>query len=135
VASSGDGLSAERALGPFLVRTDPAAVTAFARETGAPADRVPFTFPVRWLARPELQAAAVEIIGDVNWVPIHESQSFDYHAPLSLNMDYEMSVTMKRELEPSRIVVFAHVGPSGDAIHVRMEMILRIIPLPVGHAA
>jgi hypothetical protein len=135
VTSSGDGLSAERALGPFLVRTEPADVTAFARQTGARADHVPFTFPVRWLARRELQAAAVEIIGDVNWVPIHESQSFDYRAPLSLNTDYEISVTMKRELEPSRIVVVVHVGPSGEAIHLRMEMILRIIPLPAGQVA
>jgi hypothetical protein len=128
-------MSAERALGPFLVRADPANVTAFARQTGGSADHVPFTFPVRWLARPELQAAAVEMIGDVDWVPIHESQSFDYRAPLLLNTDYEMSVAMKREVEPSRIVVVAHVGPFGDAVHLRMEMILRIIPLPAEHAA
>jgi|SRR5579863_1537873 len=128
-------MSTERALGPFSVRAAAAEVAVFARETEAPGDRVPVTFPIRWLARPDLQAAAIDMIGDAHWVPIHESQSFDYHAPLALETDYAMDVTMKREEEPSRIVVVAQVGAAGEPPRLDMEMILRIIPLPAGQAA
>ncbi|MEW6436225.1 MAG: hypothetical protein AB1508_03530 [Pseudomonadota bacterium] len=126
---------AERPLGTFTVRATAAQATAFAHETGNPEQGVPFTFPVRWLARPDFLAAAVEMIGDANWVPIHESQSFDYRAPLAVETDYAMTVTMQRETEPSRIILLANVGPAGGAPLLDMEMMLRIVPLPAGQAA
>jgi hypothetical protein len=128
-------MSAERALGTFAVHAAAAEVAAFRRETGAGGQGVPFTFPVRWLARADFQAVAVEMIGDANWVPIHESQSFDYQAPLAADTDYEMTVIMKRETEPSRIVLVAGIGVPGGTSHLTMEMILRIIPLPSEQAA
>ncbi len=90
-------MSGERALGTFVVRATAAEAAAFQRETGGTGQGVPFTFPVRWLARPDFQAIAVDMIGDASWVPIHESQSFDYRTPLASDTDYEMAVTMKRE--------------------------------------
>ncbi|WP_297299571.1 hypothetical protein [uncultured Methylovirgula sp.] len=128
-------MPAERLLGTFTVRAAAAEAAAFAREVGSPGQSVPFTFPVRWLARPDFQAAAVEMIGDANWVPIHESQSFDYRAPLTLDADYAMTVTMKRETEPSRIILSAYVGVADEAPSLSMEMTLRIVPLPAGQAA
>lgn len=128
-------MSSERALGTFHVRAGTAEVAAFARETDAPHGRLPFTFPVRWLAQPQFQAAAIEMIGNADWVPIHESQSFDYRAPLALETDYEMRVTMNREAEPSRIVVAAQVVAADGTPRLSMEMILRIVPLPAGEAA
>jgi hypothetical protein len=128
-------MSSERALGKFAVRATAAEAEAFRRETGGTGQGVPFTFPVRWLARPDFHAVAVEMIGDANWVPIHESQSFDYQASLAPDTDYEMAVIMKREIEPSRIVLTAQIGVPNRAPHLTMEMILRIIPLPVEQAA
>jgi hypothetical protein len=128
-------MPAERPLGTFTVRATAAEAAAFARETGNPEHGVPFTFPVRWLARPDFLATAVEMIGDANWVPIHESQSFDYRAPLAVETDYAMTVTMKRETEPSRIILLANIGPAGGAPLLDMEMMLRIVPLPAGQAA
>jgi hypothetical protein len=128
-------MSSERALGTFVVRATAAEAAAFRRETGGTGQGVPFTFPVRWLARPDFQAVAVEMIGDANWVPIHESQSFDYQASLVPDTDYEMAVIMKREIEPSRIVLTAQIGAAGKAPHLTMELILRIIPLPSEQAA
>jgi hypothetical protein len=128
-------MSAERALGTFVVRASGAEAAAFRRETGGTGQRIPFTFPVRWLARADFQAVAVNMIGDANWVPIHESQSFDYRAPLAPDTDYEMAAIMKREIEPSRIVLIAEIGVPGEAPRLTMEMILRIVPLPTEQAA
>ncbi len=128
-------MSAERMLGTFVVRATAAEASAFRRETGGVGQGVPVTFPVRWLARADFHAVAVDMIGDANWVPIHESQSFHYQAPLAPDTDYEMAVIMKREIEPSRIVLVAEIGVQGGAPHFTMEMILRIIPLPTEQAA
>ncbi len=128
-------MSGERALGTFVVRATAAEAEAFRRETGGTGQGVPFTFPVRWLARADFHAVAVEMIGDANWVPIHESQSFDYRTPLAPDTDYKMAVTMKREIEPSRIVLIAQIGRPDEASYLTMEMILRIIPLPSEQAA
>jgi hypothetical protein len=128
-------MSSERALGTFTVRATAAEAAAFRRETGGTGQGVPFTFPVRWLARADFQAVAVDMIGGANWVPIHESQSFDYQASLAPDTDYEMAVIMKREIEPSRIVLTAQIGVPNHAPHLTMEMILRIIPLPAEQAA
>lgn len=125
----------DRALGPFAVRAATAEAAAFAHETGGNDGAVPFTFPVRWLARPEFQAVATELIGNDRWVPIHESQSFDYRASLAVDTDYVMTVTMKREVEPSRIILVAQIGPAGEVPRLDMEMILRIVPLPAEQAA
>jgi hypothetical protein len=128
-------VSTERSLGTFVVRAGAAEAAAFAREAGSDERAVPFTFPVRWLARPDFQAAAAEMIGNDRWVPIHESQSFDYRAPLAVDTDYEMTVAMKREIEPSRVILLAGIGAAGEAPRLSMEMVLRIVPLPSEQAA
>ncbi len=128
-------MSVERALGTFAVRASSDEADAFRRETGGSGPKIPFTFPVRWLARPDFHAIAAELIGDHDWVPIHESQSFDYRAPLAADVDYLMTVKMQRQTEPSRIILLADVGAPGEASVLSMEMILRIVPLPKGDAA
>ena len=42
---------------------------------------------------------------------------------------------MKREIEPSRIVLIAQIGLPDQTPHLLMEMILRIIPLPTEQVA
>lgn len=119
-------------LGPIMVRAGAAEVEAFRRETGGVTSRgVPFTFPVRWFAHPEIHAAAIQLIEFKPWVPIHESQSFDYEHMLDIEVDYQMRVEIARELEPSRLILRAEIGSlSGGAdICLHAEMILRIIPM------
>jgi hypothetical protein len=128
-------MTIERALGTFTVRAASEEASAFRCETGGSGQELPFTFPVRWLARPDFHASAADMIGDRNWVPIHESQSFDYRAPLAAEVDYMMTVKMQRQSEPSRIILLAEVGSAGAAPALFMEMILRIVPLPNEAAA
>lgn len=117
-------------IGPFTVRATAQEVAAFRAETFAPADEaVPFTFPVRWFARPDIRAAAESLLGSEPSIPLHESQSFDYLRSLAVETDYQMTVEITREYEPSRIILRAEIGQMGnDAPWLRSEMILRIIP-------
>lgn len=116
-------------LGPFAVRTEEAEVEAFARATGGTVGRIPFTFPVRWFARPELRAKVAEIMGEADWVPIHESQSFDYRRPLEHDGDYRMRVEMWREPKPARLILRAEIATEEDELCLSMEMILRIVTI------
>lgn len=120
-------------VGPFTVRARTTEVAAFAREAAAPLDgTVPFTFPVRWFAHPEIQAAGKKLIEGEAWIPIHESQSFDYDRPLDAETDYQMTVEIVRELEPSRLILRAEIG--GATPCLRAEMVLRIIATDQGEA-
>jgi hypothetical protein len=117
-------------LGPFMVRAAAADAGAFARATGGATGHIPFTFPVRWFARPEVRAAAAQMMGEAAWVPLHESQSFDYRMPLKSDVDYRMTIDMSREMKPARIVLRAKVVTDADEPCLTMEMILRIVSMP-----
>lgn len=115
-------------LGPLQVRASAAEVEAFRRETLAPGEAtVPFTFPIRWFTHPEIRNAGAKLVGPEPWVPIHESQSFDYERPLAADHDYEMHLEIIREADPARLVLRAEIGDAAPCL--RVEMILRIIPL------
>jgi hypothetical protein len=114
-------------IGPLTVRATAQEVATFRAETFAPADEaVPFTFPMRWFARPDIRAAAESLLGDEPSIPLHESQSFDYLSPLAIDTDYQMTVDITREYEPQRVILRAEIGR--ETIFLRSEMILRIIP-------
>ncbi|HKH81467.1 MAG TPA: hotdog fold domain-containing protein [Methylovirgula sp.] len=127
-ASTPPGASPQH-LGPFVVRVEAGEADSFRRETGGRAGRIPFTFPVRWFAHPELRAAAARMMGEAAWVPIHESQSFDYRRPLESNVDYRMSVEMSREAKPPRLILRAEVVAGEDELCLTAEMILRIVSM------
>jgi len=110
-----------------MVRAAAAETEAFRSETTGRAGRVPFTFPVRWLTCPEIRAAAAQLIDEANWVPIHESQSFDYQKPLAIEVDYRMKVEMLREAKPPRIILRAAIATLQDEPCLHLEMILRIV--------
>jgi hypothetical protein len=115
-------------IGPLKVRADPAEVEAFAQEisAGVKEEGLPFTFPIRWFTHPDIRAAGERLGGTEPWVPIHESQSFDYARPLAADVDYTMIVEISREMEPARLILRAEIGDG--APYLRAEMILRIIP-------
>lgn len=115
-------------IGPLKVRASAAEVEAFRRETSSEAagKELPFTYPVRWFTHPDIRAAGAGLVGPEPWVPIHESQSFDYERPLEVETDYQMVVELSREVEPPRLVLRAEIGNVAPCL--RSEMVLRIVP-------
>jgi hypothetical protein len=114
-------------VGPLTVRAGAAETEAFRRETLASDKGVPFTFPMRWFTHPDIRSAGTGLLGPEPWIPLHESQSFDYECPLEIDVDYQMSVDIIREFEPARLILRAEIGK--DTLCLRSEMILRIIPV------
>ena len=114
-------------LGPCAVQAEPAEVAAFRAVTGLPpGDTVPATFPMRWLAAPEVRDALLAMAAEPDLVPVHESQMFDYLAPLTVGEHYEMRLDAHRESAPERLVLTGTVTGRSGAIHLRIETMLRL---------
>ena len=102
-------------------------VSAFRAATRSGGDvRVPLTFPMRWLAQPEVRRALLEMASDAGIVPVHESQTFEYARSLSTDEPYALALHGRREIAPDRLVVDGVVSDAGGATVVRLEMILRL---------
>lgn len=126
--ASGDVL-----LGPIRVRVDEERVAHYRRETGfveTPEKIVPAAFPAVWLTAAEVGAAIRRALEGEDAVPVHESQSFHYFAPLRVGKSYDLTVAIRREKTPPRLVLNASVAtPEGDA-RLHAETLLRIVPRP-----
>ena len=119
------------ALGPFDVVADPAAIAAFAAACGHRGADIPATFPIVWLAGPELKRALRAAVGD-DALPVHESQAFDYFAPLTAGTRYRLSGVARRQANPDRLVVEAQTfDPDGRAA-LALRSVLRIVSLAGG---
>ncbi|MFO1168420.1 MAG: hypothetical protein U1E19_09950 [Rhodoblastus sp.] len=121
-------------LGPFEVATDPAVVAAFAAATGAPSGEIPVTFPIVWLSASELKAALRAAAGD-DFLPVHESQSFDYARALTPGAAYRLTAAARREAAPERLIVEADVSEPSGAPVLSMRAVLRLVPLTEGQGA
>lgn len=126
--------SEETILGPFEVATGPAEIAAFAAAIGAPASDIPATFPVVWLSSPGLRAALRAAVGP-DYLPVHESQSFDYARPLVVGATYRLTAVARRESAPARLVVAASVAEIAGTPVLTMRAVLRLAPLSGGQAA
>ena len=124
----------ETVLGPFEVATDPAAVAAFARSVAAHGEAIPATFPIVWLSAPALKAALRDAAG-AEFLPVHESQSFDYARPLVSGAGYRLTAFAARETAPDRLVVEADVCEATGAPVLTMRAVLRLVSLSGGQAA
>ena len=114
-------------LGSFAVTCEPAEVQAFRAATGlCQGDAVPSTFPMRWLAAPEVRDALLAMAPEPDLVPVHESQTFEYDAPLAVGGRYELQLTAHREATPDRLVLAGTVLGDDVAPRVRIETILRL---------
>ncbi len=123
-------------LGAFAVRAEPAEVAAFRAATGLPpGDMVPVTFPMRWLASPEVRDGLLAMASEPDLVPVHESQLFDYIAPLVTGDRYEMNLDARRETTPDRLVLTGTITAEDGTIHVRLETILRLFSTSAAAAA
>jgi len=116
------------ALGPFRLRVDPARAAAYAQETGGDGASVPLAYPAVWLAEPSLFSVVQDVCAKRDVVPVHESQSFFYDAPLVAGESYDLSVTMSSEETPPRLTMVGTVAtPEGEPC-ARIETILRLVP-------
>ncbi|MCX7899018.1 MAG: hypothetical protein N2444_02855, partial [Methylocystis sp.] len=61
-------------------------------------------------------------------VPVHESQSFAYEAPLAFGESYDAIVTLRREETPPRLVLEARVTTLSGAPVASIETVLRLVP-------
>lgn len=119
----------ETSLGPFEVAADPAQIAAFAAASGAAdAAGVPATFPIVWLANPELMAALRALAG-ADRLPVHESQSFAYARALTPGARYRLSAVARQESAPERLVVEARVTGMADEPVLEMRAVLRLVPI------
>lgn len=114
-------------LGSFAVTADRAAVDAFRAATGLPpGGGVPATFPMRWLAAPAVRDALLAMAPEPDLVPVHESQSFDYLAPLAVGQSYDMQLEARRDAAPERLVLTGTVAAVDGTVLVQVETILRL---------
>jgi hypothetical protein len=121
---------ATRSLQSFRVRVDRARAADFARETNN-ADAliaVPIAYPAVWLSEPHVYAAIAEACAEADSFPVHESQSFDYAAPVRFEADYDFSVAMSREEAPPRLRIDARLTGLDGAPVGRFETLLRLVP-------
>lgn len=121
-------------IGPFDVGADAAEAAAFRLATRVAPEgddgELPFTFPVRWLSRPEVRAAVLGCLAaedESSLLPLHESQSFDYVAALRVGVTYRMRLVLRREVDAGQIILNAEIGPTPADVHLRMEMVLRLV--------
>jgi hypothetical protein len=61
-------------------------------------------------------------------VPVHESQSFSYETPLVAGESYDVSVAMRREETPPRLVIDATIAGLDGKTVARSETMLRLVP-------
>lgn len=129
--------SGETRIGPLPVCADEERVMRYRRETGFPDTLekiVPVAFPAVWMAAPEIDSAIRARLGDADVVPVHESQSFHYFAPLRVDESYALTVSVRQEAEPPRLSVNASVTTTGGEPRLHAETLLRIVPRPAGLA-
>lgn len=120
-------------LGPIRVFVDEEHVARYRRETGF-ADTlekiVPVAFPAVWLTADEIGGAIRGALEGEDVVPVHESQSFQYLAPLRVGESYDLTISLRREQTPPRLVVNASVSTPDGALRLNAETLLRIVPRP-----
>ncbi|KAF2990790.1 hypothetical protein OGR47_16785 [Methylocystis sp. MJC1] len=114
-------------LGPFRLCVDPERAEAYARETGGDGKIVPLSFPAVWLMEPTLFAPVREICAALDVVPVHESQSFAYETPLAMGARYDVSVSLRREETPSRLIIDATIFALDGAKIGKSETMLRLV--------
>jgi hypothetical protein len=115
-------------LGPFRFRIDPDRAAAFARETGGDSASVPLSYPAIWIADPQLFDPVRDLCAAEDVVPVHESQSFSFSSPLRAGADYDVTVVLRREETPPRLILDATIASTDGATVARSETMLRLVP-------
>jgi hypothetical protein len=117
-----------KVLGPFRFSVDAARAAAFAREIGADESRVPLSYPAVWIADEKIFDPVRDLCAAEDVVPVHESQSFAFDAPLHAGADYDVRVTLRREETPPRLILDAQIDDATGAPVAKSETMLRLVP-------
>jgi len=119
------------AFGPFRVSVDAARAADYAREIGGapPAEGyAPLCYPAVWFSLPEIRAAISDACLAADSVPVHESQGFAFVAPLRIGENFDLTVQMRRDAAPPRLVIDALVATPEGLPRARIETMLRLVP-------
>jgi hypothetical protein len=116
-------------LGSFSVQASPESVRQFSDALCVAGARrrpgVPLTFPMRWLALPELSAR----VG----FPVQESQTFEYTRTIELGGIYRITIELlEDDGEPERVRLRGVVHDPSDMHVVTTETTLRFATAPSG---
>jgi hypothetical protein len=129
-------VSGSTALGRFAVVGTIAEVDAFCHATGVMPDAtLPVTYPMRWLAMPDIRTALLDLVSSDEVVLVHESQSFSYAQPLYVDQLYTLTVFARREATPDRMILDGTVVDAAGVEQARVETILRFIAAPAEQGA
>ena len=114
---------------PMEVVVDAGLAEDFARETGVrlEGDAAPLAYPALWLAQPRPRDRIAQICAEADALPVHESQRFDYAAPLRQGVRYLLAIAARREVEPSRLVLDATLSDLQGPAVGRVETVLRLV--------
>lgn len=115
-------------IGPLRLTVDPDRARAYAIETGGDGVTAPLAYPAVWLTEPRLAEVVNGICADLDVVPVHESQSFSYDAPLVAGESYDVTVTLRREETPPRLIADATIVTTAGERAARIETMLRLVP-------
>ena len=117
-----------KVLGPFRFSVDAARAAVFAREIGADEAHVPLSYPAVWIADPKIFDPVRDLCAAEDVVPVHESQSFSFDAPLQADAEYDVRVILRREETPPRLILDAQISDLTGAPVARSETMLRLVP-------
>ena len=117
-------------LGVFPVRGTASEADAFRLAIGQPPGGValPLTFPMRWLAAPEVRAATTGMVPD-DVALVHEAQTFEYDAPLLTGEPYALTLVAHRESGPDRLVLAGSVATIDGTRMAWVETVLRLFSM------
>jgi len=121
-------IDAPVSIGPLRLTVDPERAAAYARETGAVGVRAPLAYPAVWLSEPALSKIVSEVCETLAVVPVHESQAFAYERQLTAGESYDVTVTLRREETPPRLIADALIATTDGAPVGKIETMLRLVP-------
>ncbi len=111
----------------LAVEADAASIAAFGASLDTPAGRLPTTYAIRWLTRPEVIAAVRDLAADrPGALPVHELQSIEMDRPLPVGRPLNLAVNATRT-DALHVTVEADIRDGAAAVG-RMHAVLRLMP-------
>ena len=121
-------IDSPRTIGPLRLTVDAARARAYAQDIGTEGDRVPLAYPAVWLTEPALSNVVSDVCETLAVVPVHESQAFVYERPLIAGESYDVTVTLRREETPPRLILDSEIIDANGAAVAKSETMLRLVP-------
>jgi acyl dehydratase len=118
---------------PIRVRAETYHIRAFGAAVAAgppqvPTAGVPVTFPIRWIALPDVRDRISRLLSPPEGLLVQQSQSFHYATPIEPDRDYLLEIECRRDpVQQHRIRLRGTVRELTGAPIVRLETVLRAI--------